>query len=139
MELKRRRPRRRPSADDPVLPLINIVFLLLIFFMVAGQLSASDPFKVTPPLSAMDPSSADEAPLVLLGADGALALDGVEIAQPALIDQLRARAEAAAAPLGVRLKADHRAEAMAAARLIAAMKQAGVEKVRLLTRAGEGQ
>ncbi len=31
-------PRRRPASDDNLIPLINIVFLLLIFFMVAGQM-----------------------------------------------------------------------------------------------------
>ena len=30
--------RRKRSADDNMIPLINIVFLLLIFFMVAGQI-----------------------------------------------------------------------------------------------------
>ncbi len=30
--------RKRPSLDDNMIPLINIVFLLLIFFLVAGQI-----------------------------------------------------------------------------------------------------
>ncbi|MCG8693196.1 MAG: biopolymer transporter ExbD, partial [Minwuiales bacterium] len=41
----------RRSDDDRILPLINVVFLLLIFFMLAGRLSAGDPFRVDPPAS----------------------------------------------------------------------------------------
>ena len=50
----RRRPRinppraQRPSEEN-VLPLINIVFLLLIFFMIAGALSVTAPFELDPP------------------------------------------------------------------------------------------
>jgi len=43
--------RRRPNAEDSLIPLINIVFLLLIFFMVAGQISATDTQEITPPTS----------------------------------------------------------------------------------------
>lgn len=30
--------KRRPISDDNIIPMINIVFLLLIFFMIAGQI-----------------------------------------------------------------------------------------------------
>ena len=32
--------RRRRIGDDNIIPMINIVFLLLIFFMIAGQIKA---------------------------------------------------------------------------------------------------
>ena len=32
------RPRRKANTDDNLIPLINIVFLLLIFFMIAGKI-----------------------------------------------------------------------------------------------------
>src|SRR5690554_7538712 len=41
---------QRPDIE-PVLPLINVVFLLLIFFMVAGRLAPSLPADVMPPES----------------------------------------------------------------------------------------
>ncbi|MBR9910731.1 MAG: biopolymer transporter ExbD [Gammaproteobacteria bacterium] len=68
--------RPRSNADDGMIPLINIVFLLLVFFMVAGQLAA-------PPSAAFDaPDSGVQQPLaegdhtLLLGADHSLWLDG---------------------------------------------------------------
>ncbi|HBS14056.1 MAG TPA: biopolymer transporter ExbD, partial [Alcanivorax sp.] len=42
---------RRPPLE-PVLPLINVVFLLLIFFMVAGQLAPRPEGDVEAPDSA---------------------------------------------------------------------------------------
>ena len=33
---------RKDNSDDQLIPLINIVFLMLIFFMVAGQISEQD-------------------------------------------------------------------------------------------------
>ena len=47
-----RRPTRKPDSEERVLPLINVVFLLLIFFMLAGRLSEAELFEVTPPESA---------------------------------------------------------------------------------------
>ena len=38
--LTRKPPR---SSDDGLIPMINIVFLLLIFFMIAGQIAQQEP------------------------------------------------------------------------------------------------
>ena len=35
-----------PSLDDHMIPLINIVFLMLVFFMIAGQILPADVFKI---------------------------------------------------------------------------------------------
>lgn len=51
--------RRRPDIE-PVLPLINVVFLLLIFFMVAGHLAPGLPANVTPPESSAAAADSDE-------------------------------------------------------------------------------
>src|SRR5690606_29249188 len=77
MQIKRRR--SRFDADAGILPLINVVFLLLIFFMVAGRLNEAEPFKVVPPVSqqAGPPEAAALRVLaVLVAADGRLALNG---------------------------------------------------------------
>lgn len=42
------RPPKRPSAE-PILPMINVVFLLLIFFLLASQIVPRAPFPLTPP------------------------------------------------------------------------------------------
>jgi len=130
-----RRPRRRqgPSGDDRILPLINIVFLLLIFFMVAGTLSRSDPFEIAPPLSASDAEAPAGPPLVLMGRDGRLALDGRAMERAALLAALPARLANGAGEL--RLKLDARLPASRAVAMIAAFEAAGARRIRLLTEA----
>ncbi len=123
---------RRQDDDDRVLPLVNIVFLLLIFFMVAGTLSASDPFTVEPAHSATQGESSTEPPLILLAADGRLALDGAEMAEDALLEAIAARIEADGVA-EARLKTDGGAEAVMLVALLAKLKEAGVETALLMT------
>lgn len=40
-------PRRRPSEN--LLPMINVVFLLLIFFLISAEMTPPEPFPVSPP------------------------------------------------------------------------------------------
>lgn len=84
---------KRREQGEPVLPLINIVFLLLIFFMIAGKLTSADPFEVTPPDSTAEALPDGEAPSLLLAADGRLAFEGEPVeraALPGLLAALRA-------------------------------------------------
>ena len=46
-------PKRRPRGES-IIPMINVVFLLLIFFLLTAQISPSTPFPVTPPDSTSD-------------------------------------------------------------------------------------
>jgi len=75
--MRLRTPRRGGfGSDDSVIPMINVVFLLLVFFMVAGTIRPTDPIRTQLPESTRE-GAAPTAPRVLhLGADGALALDG---------------------------------------------------------------
>ncbi|PKM22310.1 MAG: biopolymer transporter ExbD [Gammaproteobacteria bacterium HGW-Gammaproteobacteria-14] len=62
---------RRPDIE-PVLPLINVVFLLLIFFMVAGKLAPSLPSDITPPDSQVTESISDEPMELVVRPDGSV-------------------------------------------------------------------
>lgn len=124
---------RRPKNDDErILPLVNVVFLLLIFFMIAGRLAASDPFATTPPRSASAGAPEPGALVVLVGADGRLALDGTVMEAAALEAAVAARL-AAEAGVRVQLKADGGAEATAVVAVMERLRTAGVERLSLLT------
>lgn len=66
----------KANNDDNMVPLINVVFLMLVFFMVAGQIKKSDPIDVTPPHSVND-KRAESNPNVeiVVGMDGTLYVD----------------------------------------------------------------
>tara|TARA_B100001063_G_scaffold247051_2_gene289778 strand:+ start:558 stop:968 length:411 start_codon:yes stop_codon:yes gene_type:complete len=72
----------KPSSDDNMIPLINIVFLLLIFFMVAGQIKAQPDQAITLPSTAQLESAQAQTLRLELFADGQLMLNGelIEVA-----------------------------------------------------------
>lgn len=115
---------------ENTLPLINIVFLLLTFFMVAGALERSDFFEVTPPQSRSEQAAPEGGPLLLVGAGGKMALNDTPVSDKKI-------GEAILPLLGegklVRLKADANADAADVVRLMDLLRQVGVEKVSLIT------
>lgn len=69
-------PARHASADDSnMIPLINIVFLMLIFFMVAGQITAKDAAHFDAPQSLAQTSPVTSEQSIILDVDGSLWLD----------------------------------------------------------------
>ncbi len=61
---------RRPR--ESIVPMINVVFLLLIFFLMTAQIAPPEPFEVDPPESnAEDPAEGRE--ILHMNKDGELA------------------------------------------------------------------
>lgn len=137
----RRPARQREEGDEGVIPLINIVFLLLIFFMLAGKLTQADPFQVTPPPSASTDLPEAVPNTILVGADGQLAFAGKPVELEALAEMLAGEVKTQqpvatgagqdAPPL--RLKADQEADAGRVIQVMETLRAAGVEKLLLLT------
>ncbi|MGI1662674.1 ExbD/TolR family protein [Palleronia sp. KMU-117] len=120
-------PRSR-ARQESVVPMINVVFLLLIFFMISSELAPAPPFDVTPPEAGAFDAGADRADDTLyVDASGRIAWRGL-------------RDEAALQALGVRgdapleIRADAALPARAAAALLARLAAAGIADVRLATR-----
>ncbi|MCC6001904.1 MAG: biopolymer transporter ExbD [Pararhodobacter sp.] len=118
-------PRRR-TARESVLPMINVVFLLLIFFLMTAQIEPAAPFALTPPEGEGTPGT--PTPRVLwVSAAGELAFD----------DQ---RGEAALAALAADpgpalLRADAGLPAAELAALLARLGALGVTEITLSARA----
>lgn len=123
-------PPRPRNEEERVLPLINVVFLLLIFFMLAGRIAASDPFEVAPPRSASEGVVQRHDMLVLIDAEDRLALDGEIMTKAALQEAV---ADRIAGSRRVRLKADGQAEAAGVVALMQTLRESGVERLKLLT------
>lgn len=130
------------GGDDSVIPLINVVFLMLIFFMVAGQIQKSDPIKITPPNSINEarPSS-DPNVLLLIGAnqelyfnDEAVVLDDIE----GRLTQLFEQAQDPEA-FWVQIKADGNIAVEDMRPVFSAIRRAGLTKVSVATQLGQGQ
>lgn len=133
LRLERLRPAR--NTDQEILPLINVVFLLLIFFMAAGHLEAGDPFPIEPPISRQQAAAGEHTLVILIGADGRIAVDGAVVSFGRLETEVIHRLEAMPAAK-VRIKADGRSDATTLIAVLAMLREADIESVRLLT-AGE--
>lgn len=121
------RPRRRSGGDEQLIPLINIVFLLLVFFMVAGQIAA--PFNRHLELPPAAPGAAPErGPRVLeVDADGAVTLADQSLA----LDNIPAAVHGASA---VAVRADRRATAAMLQQVLLQVRAAEVATITLHTR-----
>lgn len=64
-------PPRLPRGES-IIPMINVVFLLLIFFLLTAQIAPSTPFPLTPPDSASD-LPAEARDVLFVSATGELA------------------------------------------------------------------
>jgi biopolymer transport protein ExbD len=128
--MKLTRPRQREQGEN-VIPLINVVFLLLIFFMIAGKLSEPAPFAVDPPRSEATRPAGPRPITVHVAADGRVAVNTETTTLAALGERLAAAEGLAEAP--VRLKADGQADSHRVMAVMDALRAAGASEVVLLT------
>lgn len=128
--------RRQRDEDENLIPLINIVFLLLIFFMLAGSFSRPELFDVVPPRS-LSLATVDEQEMELLfSIDGRLAIGERELNKQELSRLISERLSAQPG-LQVQLKADGRLAAELVIDVMDILRAAGVEKLTLLTELGD--
>ena len=126
---------RRPlKGGVNLVPLINVVFLLLIFFMLSSTLSTPDRFALDLPQSEAGRAREAEPATVLIDGGGNLALNNQPIALGALEPALAALRESAP-DAGLLLKADAGATTADVVAVLRRARAAGIERVALATRA----
>ena len=86
MKLQRRNKRPVPET---IVALIDVVFFLLVFFMLVGRMDATSPFDVTPPNALLGSDMPGGGATLSVAADGRIALDGTEIADTELAARVR--------------------------------------------------
>ncbi|RCK39168.1 biopolymer transporter ExbD [Thalassospira profundimaris] len=116
-------------AQEPMLPLINIVFLLLIFFMIAGSLQKLGPFDVDPPSSADAMQRDDETVVLWVDKSGKM---GVDDRQGALNDIAGLLPEGFAQH-PIEIRADRNVDGQMIVALLKRLQELHVDKVQLMT------
>lgn len=123
---------QQEEEPDTVLPLINVVFLLLIFFIMTGALHAVDYFNVNPPSSSSEFQASLDDTIILIGADGRIAIDNKAVdevdLQLSVSDKMTMNADAV-----FRIKADGRVDAARVVEVMELIEAVGVRRVMLLT------
>lgn len=133
------RPRKaRGQVHLSVTPLIDVLFLLLIFFMLTGTFKRFGELELTLPTSDTAAAAVEDAPAsreVVLATDGRLLLDGEPVPLDALGDRLRAL-RVASPDERVVLKAESEVVHGRVVELLDLIREAGYPGVSLSTEVG---
>jgi biopolymer transport protein ExbD len=117
-----------------LVPLINIVFLLLIFFMLTSTLTTPDEFDIALPESVSGAAHGSEPIVILIGPDGAIAVNNRPVDIGEVVAALEAALGDGEAPT-VMVKADARATTSDVVAVLRRAHAAGINRVALATQA----
>ena len=123
---------KKIDTNEDILPLINVVFLLLIFFILSGVFTKPELFVVNPPESKNTTALQENRIEVLINEKGQMAIGK----EPINIDQLRLQIKAIPGEAShkiVRLKADRAVEMKYIFSLMDLFKAEKVENFTLVT------
>lgn len=115
-----------------ITPLIDVVFILLVFFMLAGAIRPTAPFPVSPAETSAEDKGELQDFVVLVDMDGRLAVNGDPIGRESL-SSLVTLALAQAPETLIQLKPDAATEADLVIDLMEEISEAGAESLILIT------
>ena len=121
------------SRTPNLVPLINIVFLLLIFFMLTGTLKRSDIFDISPPESSTGADAEAPELVILISKSNQIALNNKNIEFSELQKQLLVIVETY--PLQeVLVKADGKAYSGTLSKIINIIRESGIKRAAIVTK-----
>lgn len=134
MKLTRIKP-SQPFGDDNLIPMINIVFLMLIFFMIAGHIEAADALKVAIPTSTSDIEQDMQSLEIIVSKDLQISVDDEILVLSSLTSTLNARFEQAENKdlFSLLIKVDGHLPVEKLQPVLSAIKQTGIKRVSLAT------
>jgi len=120
-------PKRR-SLIEPIIPMINVVFILLIFFLMTAQIRPADPWPIAPPKTDAN-TPADAAQRLTVSATGEMSF--ADQTGDAVWAELAQWGAAEPGTLLVRADAAYPAAELAA--LLARLSGLGIQSISLAT------
>lgn len=128
--MKLARPPRR-THPETIIPLIDVVFFLLIFFMLIGRMDATAPFEVSPAIARTGTDMPGGGLTLAISLDGALALEGQAMARDALLQRISEGLQTDPTRL-IRVNAHHNAPLSEVLPLVAEIEALGARDVVLV-------
>jgi biopolymer transport protein ExbD len=122
---------RQQERQDRLIPLINVVFLLLAFFIISGTFRAADTLAIEPPQAETSGSLDFESQILFMTRDGALALGKKQLSAEQAVEEL-ARWLAKDPDGEVQIKADAQVKARDILPLLRRLSDAKITSVRLI-------
>ncbi len=123
---------KHQNVDDRLIPLINIVFLLLIFFMIAGQITHQQNQMIQPPESASEEKA--ELPEWLIEVDALCnyRINGNDVSEQGLKERLAGIEDAS--NIRFTVKADRTLKADTLDQALQILRDVGIARLTLLSR-----
>lgn len=131
-ELRRRVVGNRATQEENVIPMINIVFLLLLYFMVAGNLQPD--FDVTPPFASRLAEPPREIPTLSIAADGAMRFQN----RPIDLGRLKSELAKLSGHEKLKIHADAQVDALTVSEVMQSAAEAGILQFVLVTQRRPG-
>ncbi len=135
-------PRDKPERElVNITPLIDVVFILLVFFMLAGAIERPDPIAIEPPVSgSTDFSDADEAKdyIITLDPAGDIYVEDRQLTDERLSRQVTDLLSIQPDVL-IHVKADGQTEAVRVIEIMELLRLAGAQYVVLISVGGAPQ
>jgi biopolymer transport protein ExbD len=126
-DLRNRIVGNRATQQENVIPMINIVFLLLLYFMIAGNLQPD--YAVTPPVSSNDSEPAKRIPTLSVKKDGAMRFEN----RPVTWDELKVELSKITGHERLKIHADAKLDALTISQIMKSSAEAGVLQFVLVT------
>lgn len=125
--------REKPKSElINITPLIDVVFILLVFFMLAGSIEPKDAFAISPPASTSKMRGDVQDFVILIDKDGQIAMGEEKLARDEI--ESRVRQALTSKPGGlIQLKPDAEADAVDVIEVMEAIRSGGAEYIVLLT------
>ncbi len=123
---------QKPQEMENILPLINVVFLLLIFFILSGVVTKPELFEVSPPESISD-HELDQEPIQILLSRGGKLAHGEESITTQQFQRLIRQAKQNYSDTLLQIKADQEVEMQKVFEIMEIIKAARYENFQLLT------
>ena len=120
------------SVSIPITPLIDIVFLLLIYFMLASNFIEEQQFVVDLPRSSKGDARTKGPIVVTLKRNGGLFIDGKEASETDLRKRLK-QLSPKAKQEGLEVRAEQDVAVRRVVKIMDMAKEAGVKKVMITT------
>ncbi len=117
----------KPRPREAIVPMINVVFLLLIFFLMTASIGARPPFDLALPEGTGD-AQADAPDVLFIAADGTLAFGAAR--GEAAVDAIAAMAGDGGV---LDIRADRSVPAAVLAGLLPRLAEIGIAETRLVT------
>ena len=126
-DLRNRIVGNRATQQENVIPMINIIFLLLLYFMIAGNLQPD--YNVTPPVSSNEAEPSKQIPTLSVQKDGSMRFENRDVTW----EQLNIELSRITGHERLKIHADAKLDALTVSKIMKSSAEAGVLQFVLVT------